>query len=436
LAWLAGQTAIEQIASLIEENGIECEFRRVPFYLSTPLRAARTNPRDRKQLEQETTVATELGFSAEFLKEIPLVHRPGMLVPDQALFHPRKYLRILLERIPGRGSHVFEHSEAAEITEKPLSFQANGHTVTCDRLVLATNNPLQGITPTLKALLFQTKLALYTSYVVGAQVPKGLVPEGSWCDSDDPYYYLRVEPGRSSDYVIMGGEDHKTGQEPDPERRYRRVFAQLRKLVPRARLLHRWSGQLLETHDGLPYIGETAEGQFVATGYCGNGMTFATTAALMCRDWLGGASNQWIELFAPSRKPGAAGALEYIRENVDYPVLMVRDRLKKAEEPTPEEVGPGEGKIVRYRGARVAAYRDEAGNLTLLSPVCTHLGCLVNWNSTEKTWDCPCHGSRFQPDGAVLAGPAEEPLPPLPQKPDRRRRGTPAVGRATGSTVQ
>ena len=427
--WQAGETAIQQIENLVQELDLACEFRRVPFYLSTPLRQARVRSSDRKRLVDEATLAGELGFPADFTEEVPVLKRPGMVIPNQALFHPRKYLRGLIERIPGRGSHVFEHSEVTEITDEPLTVHANGYNVSCAHMIFATNTPLQGITPTIKALLFQTKLAYYTSYVLGAEVGKGLAPEASYCDSDNPYYYLRVEPGRSRDYVIFGGEDHKTGQLRNTRVPYRNLAARLHQILPKARITHRWSGQVIETHDGLPYIGETAERQFAATGYCGNGMTFATVAAMMARDWLSGADNPWKELFSPGRKNVSGGALDYVKENVDYPLRLIADRFRKVEEPNPASVEPGEGRLVRYRGARVAAYRSEAGDLTLLSPVCTHLGCLVNWNPAERTWDCPCHGSRFRPDGAVMAGPAEKPLHAVGRKSaagvgGRRRPGT------------
>ena len=413
LAWEAGQAAIEQIASLVEELGIDCEFRRVPFYLCTPLRDREVKAADRKRLIREVELARELGFPAEFVPEIPVTGRPGLRMPNQALFHPRKYLRSLVERIPGGGSHVFEHTAVEEITEEPLAVRAGGYRIACGHVVLATNTPLEGKATTLRALLFQTKLALYSSYVVGARIRPGRVPQAYYFDLDDPYYYLRVEPGRRFDYAIFGGEDHKTGQQRDTRACYRALERQLRRLIPGAQVVDRWSGQLIETHDGLPYIGEHAERQFAATGYCGNGMTLATVAALMCRDWMGGYDNPWQELFSPRRKNLKAGALAYLRENVDYPVHLVADRLERLKLPGPRSVRRGEGRIVRYQGKNVAAYRDDSGRLTLLSQVCPHLGCLVNWNAAEKTWDCPCHGSRFRPDGSILGGPAEEPLAPI-----------------------
>jgi nitrite reductase/ring-hydroxylating ferredoxin subunit len=169
-------------------------------------------------------------------------------------------------------------------------------------------------------------------------------------------------------------------------------------------------GQVVETDDGLPFIGENAEREFVATGFCGNGFTLGTLSAMMARDRFLGRSNPWVDLFRMDRKPFHGGVWRYLRENADYPYYMLRDRLAPAESDDLSSVGQGEGKIVSVEGQKMAAYRSEAGELTLLSPVCTHLKCLVRWNAADRTWDCPCHGSRFHADGSVLSGPAEEPL--------------------------
>ncbi len=160
----------------------------------------------------------------------------------------------------------------------------------------------------------------------------------------------------------------------------------------------------------MPLIGFTTEGQFVATGYSGNGITFATLAAMMACDAVIGRKNPWRELFDPNRKKPRGGVWTYVKENLDYPYYMIKDRVAATEGKSLESLGRGEGKILRLEGKRVAAYRDDFGKTTVLSAVCTHMGCLVHWNEAEKSWDCPCHGSRFQPTGEVIAGPAETPL--------------------------
>ena len=210
-------------------------------------------------------------------------------------------------------------------------------------------------------------------------------------------------------YAIFGGEDHKTGHREDTEECFRRWSSCARNLPARpvdASLV----GQVIETNDGLPYIGETAEKQFAATGYSGQGMTFGTIGGMMARDAVRGRPNPWTELFSPHRTKLKGGAWEYVKENVDYPYFLVKDRLTPAESGSLDSLTPGEGKILRLDGQRVAAYCNEHGETTCVSATCPHMGCVVHWNRSEKTWDCPCHGSRFHPTGELLAGPAESGL--------------------------
>ncbi|HEX2861036.1 MAG TPA: FAD-dependent oxidoreductase, partial [Lacunisphaera sp.] len=247
-------------------------------------------------------------------------------------------------------------------------------------------------------------------YAVAAKVPSGLLPEALFWDMSDPYYYLRVERSGGHDVVVFGGEDHKTGQEADTVAAYGRLEQRLKQFLPEADVTHRWSGQVIETHDGLPYIGETAERQFAATGFSGNGMTFGTLAAMMAVDAVLKRKNPWQDLFDVHRKKLAGGTWDYVKENADYPYYMLRDRLTHGTRMDPAELKRDEGKILNHDGRKLAAYRDEHGKITYCSPVCPHLGCIVGWNEAEKTWDCPCHGSRFKATGEVISGPAEEPL--------------------------
>jgi Rieske Fe-S protein len=173
----------------------------------------------------------------------------------------------------------------------------------------------------------------------------------------------------------------------------------------------RWSGQVVETVDGLPLIGETGPGQFVATGFAGNGMTFGTLAAVMARDWVTGLANPWTDLFSVQRKKLSA-VWDYLAENKDYPYYLAKGRLEAADTDSLKDVPNGDGRVVRLGGRKAAAYRREDGTLSTCSAVCPHLGCIVTWNAAEKTWDCPCHGSRFQATGEVIAGPAEDGLLP------------------------
>ena len=177
-------------------------------------------------------------------------------------------------------------------------------------------------------------------------------------------------------------------------------------------MTHRWSGQVIETPDGLPYIGQSGEHQYSSTGYAGNGLTFGTLAGLMTADAILGRANPWRELFDPGRKALTRGLWDYLKENADYPYYLIRDRFAGAETTSLRAVKRGHGMVIERNGAKVAASRDASGKVTLRSALCSHMGCVVGWNGAEQTWDCPCHGSRFTATGEVFAGPAEAPLAP------------------------
>jgi glycine/D-amino acid oxidase-like deaminating enzyme/nitrite reductase/ring-hydroxylating ferredoxin subunit len=407
-AWDAGFAAIEQIEAIVNAEGIDCQWKRVPGVKHLALAGGSHD--DVEALQEEARLARELGFDAEFTDDVPFVARPAVVVAGQARFHPRKYLRSLAERTSRHGSYVFEQTPCDEVVDEPLSVKARGRTITCKYIVLATHTPLMGKTNIASATLLQTKLYLYTSYVVGGRVAKGTVPDMLFWDTASPYHYLRVDERTDHDYVVFGGNDHKTGQADDTRRCFERLEAAARRAVPSLDVTHRWSGQVVETNDGLPFIGESSSRQFAATGYAGNGMTFGTLAGMMAHDACMGQKNPWRELFDLGRTKVRGGAWDYLKENVDYPYYMIRDRIVGAEGTSLRALQAGEGKVLEIDGERVAAARGADGSVTMVSPVCTHMGCLVEWNRAEKTWDCPCHGSRFLPDGKVLAGPAETPL--------------------------
>ena len=406
--WDAGQAAMDQIRAIIEAEEIACEFALVPSYLHAPL--VGTDNDEEERLKKDARIAAELGFDAAFIGKVPFIGAPGIRFANQAKFHPLKYLAALLGKIPGDGCHAFENTAAEEMSDNPLSVKAAGYKIRCEQIVIATHVPLQGLAGTLSAALFQTKLAPYTSYAVGAKIERSLVPEASFWDTAEPYNYLRIDRRRGHDYAILGGADNKTGQTRGPRQHYAQVEKMLRRLFPTGEVDHRWSGQVIETNDGLPLIGETAPGQFVATGFSGNGMTFGTLGAMMARDKIAGRPSPWRELFDVNRKKLRGGAWDYLRENKDYPYYYLKDRLATAHAGSLRSLKRGQGRIIVQDGAKVAAYRDDNGKLTLKSAVCTHMGCMVRWNEAEKTWDCPCHGSRFQATGEVMGGPAEIPL--------------------------
>ena len=406
--WDAGFAAIAQIERIVVDHEIDAGFDWVDGYLHLPIRP--DDASHRAELETEVALAQQFGFDAEFVDAAPLVNRPAARFGSQARIHPRRYLAGLLRVLDQKGVRIFEHSEATKFVDTPRAVEANGCRITCDDIVITTHNPLLGLSNMVSGTLAQTKLALYTSYVVAGRVAKGAIPDALWWDTSEPYYYLRIDPHREHDVVIFGGADHKTGQADDTEACYRQVAERLGAYISGVEITHRWSGQVIDTPDGLPYIGETAPHQYAATGFVGNGLTFGTVAGLIIADAVMKVDNPWQDLFSPTRKALGRSTWNYLSENKDYPYYLIRDRLFGVEQRTLRSIKRGQGAIVERDGQKVAVSRDEQGRLLIRSAVCTHMGCLVRWNTAERTWDCPCHGSRFTPDGQVISGPAETQL--------------------------
>lgn len=409
--WDAGLAAIDQIQSIIKAEKISCQFSRIPGYFHAALYGDQDETDD---LKNDAAIAADLGIDAEYLPKVPVFNRPGICFPNQAKFHPLMYLAELVTRILGSGGQVFEQTEAVEFEDggegSPVSVTANGHTISCDAVFIATDMPLGGLSNTASAALLQTKLTPYTSYVIGAKLPEKVAPEASFWDTSEPYYYLRIDRCESDHYVVFGGLDHKTGQESSTDRFFDELEATLLRFLPDVQVNHRWSGQVTESHDGIPLIGSTADRQFIATGFSGNGITFGTLAAMMVCDSIQSRKNPWRNLFDPQRSQVRGGIYNYITENLEYPYYMIKDRLLASERTTLQDLNRNEGMILKLDGKKVAAYRHADGRVTQLSAVCPHLGCIVNWNEAETSWDCPCHGSRFDVTGKVLAGPAETSL--------------------------
>jgi glycine/D-amino acid oxidase-like deaminating enzyme/nitrite reductase/ring-hydroxylating ferredoxin subunit len=410
LVWDAGRTAINEIARIVSAESIDCNWQIAAGYLHVPWlkRSEFANHR----LDEEAALAQELGFAAQYVQAAPVVGRPAMMVPDQALFHPMQYLATLIERVVARGGLLFENTEYSDIEENPQAVVAGDYRIRCKYVVIATHVPVAGKTGRLRALSFQSKLAPYSSYAVGAELPPDPAARAMFWDLNNPYNYLRVEARGENDYAIFGGKDHKTGQEAHPEHCYEELETLLAEILPQARVTDRWSGQVIETHDGLPYIGETSEGQFIATGFSGNGMTFGTLAARMACDAIADVENPWLEAFHPTRPAMLRAPWTYLKENFDYPRYLVKDYLAPKERDEIKTPTAGSGKVMHINGNRLAVYCNDAGEISACSAVCPHLGCLVRWNSAEQTWDCPCHGSRFGPEGKLMAGPAEKTLEP------------------------
>jgi glycine/D-amino acid oxidase-like deaminating enzyme/nitrite reductase/ring-hydroxylating ferredoxin subunit len=402
----AGQrAAIERIATFAGECGIDCDLHRVPGFTF-----AETNA-ERAALEREAAAARRLGVAATLVDRAPLPFpiAGALRFDNQATIHPRVYLQGLERAFVGLGGQIFEDTQVVAIDEgKPCRVISDRGVVAARDVIVAAHVPI------VNRVLLHAKLAAYRTYVVGIDLEADAgVGDGLYWDMAEPYHYIRAQTIGGRRYLLVGGEDHKVGEADDTTASFDRLEAYVRVRFARevAPTDFRWSGQIVTSADGLPYVGRNSMSHhvYVATGYAGNGITQGTLAATVLADEICGIANPFGELLDATRIKPLASAGAVLSENLDYPKHMLTDRLGGGTDGGMAALGaipPGEGRVLTLDGERLAVYRNANGQLNALSPVCTHLGCLVHWNTTEKSWDCPCHGSRFDPHGRVLNGPA------------------------------
>lgn len=416
--------AVDKIEEIVRAEKIACDFERLDGYLFVPAGEST------EQLGEELKAAHRAGLTeVEYVERVPAEFYDfgaALRFPRQAQFHILKYVRGLVEafeRLGGR-IHTNTHADKIEGGDGTARVETSGGAVVTSKVVVvATNTPVNDL------VAIHTKQAPYRTYVVGARVPSGSVPTMLLWDTPDPYHYVRLQKGVGAnadgekkgataaagthDVLIVGGEDHKTGQAEDFDERFARLEAWTRERFPMVEGFEfRWSGQVMEPVDGLAFIGRNpldSDNVYIATGDSGNGMTHGTIAGILLTDLILGRENAWETLYNPSRITLRA-SLDFAKENLNVAAQYV-DLLTGGEVGSVEEIAAGAGAIVRRGAFKIAAYRDEGGKLYERSAVCTHLGCVVGWNDTEKSWDCPCHGSRFDcKDGHVLNGPANSAL--------------------------
>jgi glycine/D-amino acid oxidase-like deaminating enzyme/nitrite reductase/ring-hydroxylating ferredoxin subunit len=390
----AARTALDTIEHLARGAAA---FRRLPGYYYAP------DGESSEDVREELEAARRLGAAPILTDDVPLPFPIGAALrfEDQARFQPREYLLRLLEAIPGDGSFVFENTRVVDIEDgEPCVVETEHGVIKAADVVMATHVPLN-------RLFLQTKVAHYRSYVIGCEVAKRVGDALFW-DNEDPYHYVRRAEIDGVSLLVVGGEDHKVGQEDDTDARFESLLSWAHDRFDVQAVRYRWSAQVAEPVDGLPYIGRNTSSShvYVGTGYSGTGLTFGTLAAMISTDLIMGRPNQWADLYDATRVKPLAGAREFVAENVDFPLHLIGDRLKRAGTDALASVPPGRGMIVTVDGHKRAVYREESGPVRVLDPTCPHMGCLVAFNDAERSWDCPCHGSRFDTEGAVIDGPA------------------------------
>jgi glycine/D-amino acid oxidase-like deaminating enzyme/nitrite reductase/ring-hydroxylating ferredoxin subunit len=396
--------AIDFIERTAREEQIDCAFARLDGYLFNPAGAADDN------LHRELDAAHRAGLKdVELVERAPLVSfntGPALVFPQQGQLHPIRYLVGVANACSRLGGKIFTDTHATRIEggRNARVETARGWTVHCDAIVVATNTPVNDL------VAIHTRQRPYRTYVVGMAVPVGTVPQVLYWDTEDPYHYVRLQPAASDDparpsrdLLIVGGEDHETGQARDTEARFERLVRWTRERFPMVTdVRFHWSGQVLEPVDGLAFIGRNpldADNVFIATGDSGHGMTHGTIAGLLLTDLIQGRPNRWESLYNPARSVPQA-AKEYLSGNLNM-AAQYTDWITGGDAREVEAIPAGCGAVVRRGLSKVAVYRDELGRVHECSAVCPHLRGIVRWNDTEKTWDCPAHGSRFDALGHV-----------------------------------
>jgi glycine/D-amino acid oxidase-like deaminating enzyme/nitrite reductase/ring-hydroxylating ferredoxin subunit len=404
LAAASHAAAIERIAAQAARAPEECWFERVDGYLFDPVDG------DGDALHEEAEAARQAGLDVEELSAASLPFATGRCLrfPRQAQVHALRYLAALAAHVRGGRGRIFR-AEATEFEDgEPATVRTTeGFRVRARSLVIATDTPINN------RFVIHTKQASSRTYAIAFAAPAGF-PRGLFWDTLEPYHYVRrarVGPDRGGEVLMVGGEDHRTGEVEDPDGRYDRLEAWAReRLGGLGRVTHRWSGQVQEPVDGLAFIGRNPGDRhvYVVTGFSGNGITYGTLAGDLLADLVLGRPNEWAALYEPGRISLRA-APSFLRENVKtaghYAELASGGDVDDV-----DQIARGQGAILRRGLRKVAVYRDPSGELHERSAYCTHLGCVVAWNGAERTWDCPCHGSRFDADGDVLHGPAVAPL--------------------------
>lgn len=405
--------AIDAIEATVARERIACDFERVDGFLFL------APGEDPALLARELTAAARAGLAVDRVERAPLGSfetGPALRFARQGQFHPLKYVRGLARAITKRGGRIFTGSHVEEVRGGTRAFARVGrHQVHAAAVVVATNSPIND------RVVIHTKQAPYMTYVIALAVAPDSVPHALVWDTADPYHYVRVHRGpRGSagyDFLVVGGEDHRSGHAEENGERFARLEAWARERYPEAGPVRaRWAGQVLETLDGLAYLGRNPldeDNVFVATGDSGMGMTHGTIAGMLIADLVLGRHNPWAELYDPSRKTlRAAGT--FTRQALDM-AAQYGDWLGPGDDVAAAELAPDSGAVVRRGRHKIALYRDPDGKLHQRSAVCPHLGCIVAWNAAERSFDCPCHGSRFDRFGEVVVGPANAGLGPAPR---------------------
>ncbi|SCG84279.1 oxidoreductase, FAD dependent [Proteiniborus sp. DW1] len=399
----ANEYAIQEYKKIAEENNIQCDYISQSAFVYT------MQDNYIQQISDEVKAASSLGIKASYVEEIPfpMPIKAAVRFDNQAQFHPLKYILALAKTIPSNDCHIFEQSRAITLDEGDnyIITTAKGNKVTAKKVIIASHYPFYN-----KKGMYYSRIYQERSYVLAVKA-KEKYPGGMYINAEDPARSLRHQPYENGELILVGGDHHKTGQGKDTFKHYETLVSFAKDIFTIEDIPFRWSTQDCMTLDGIPYVGHYASDTpnlYIATGFQKWGMTNSMVSAMLIRDLIVKGESPWQDVYNPSRKTILASAKNFVVENLNVAEQLIDGKLSPL--PTDIDVKPGEGKVCMIDGKRAGVYKDEEGNLHLVNTTCTHMGCELNWNSAERTWDCPCHGSRFSYDGEIVAGPATKPL--------------------------
>lgn len=393
--------AIDLIENIIRQHGIDCDFHRQPFTLF-----AENLTKDIESfLEDEFDALHEAGLKPQMLDDarLPYPTAKALQIKGQAQFHPLKYVQ-QLAAVVSENCRVYENSRVIELDDKAGILKTEKGQLKANHILLATHTPVG-------TFMIQTLLAPYREFGVAATVPDASFPGGIFWGLDNPKHSVRSYTSGGQNYVMVIGDKFKTGQHDDSQKYLSGLEHYLMGRVRVSEIKYFWGGQQYRAADNLPYIGKHGDHIYFMTGFASDGLVYGTLAAMIVSDQLLGNPNPWEEIYKAGRFTPVRSAKNFIVENTDVMVQYLKDMPWNVDHTLFSELKPGEGKVISPDHEKLAVYKDADWKLHIVSAVCTHMKCIVNWNQSEKTWDCPCHGSRFDIDGKVIEGPALKDLP-------------------------
>lgn len=399
----ANEASIQFIAGLVKERNIDCDFCPESSYVYTQAEDYVN------KVEKEVEAAQKMGIKASYVTNLPLPFevKAAVKFDNQAKFHPLRYILTLAKDIPGEGSYIFEDTKVVDIEEgaRCAVVTHKGNRVTAANVIIASHFPCyDGL-----GLYFARQYA-EKSYILGIKI-KDKYPGGMYVSAENPGRSLRSQRYNNDEIVLVAGEHHKTGSEIQTNVHYDNLGKFAKETFNLQGIMYRWSTQDYVTADDVPYVGHLTSRTsniFVATGFGKWGMTNGTSAARIITDLITTGENPWASVYSPQRFDIAAAGPKLVSYNMDVAKTLIEGKITPA--PSDVDVEKGKAKVVDIEGENYGAYRDEEGGLHIVDITCTHLGCELVWNEAERTWDCPCHGSRFTIDGANVEGPAFNPL--------------------------